>query len=51
MSEECIRRDSFESVPGLIATIEDYLKQSNQNPQVFVWTAPAERILAKITKC
>lgn len=51
LSEKRIRRESFESVPDLIATIEDYLKQSNQNPQVFVWTAPAERILAKIAKC
>lgn len=51
LSEKRIRRESFESVPDLIATIEDYLKQSNQNPHIFVWTAPAERILAKIAKC
>ncbi len=46
-----IRRDSFESVPELIATIDDYVAQSNQNPHVFVWTASVDRILAKIAKC
>jgi transposase len=46
-----IRRDSFESVPELITTIDDYVAQSNQNPHVFVWTASVDRILAKIAKC
>ena len=46
-----LRRDSFESVPDLIATIQAYLDHSNQNPHVFVWTASADRILAKIAKC
>ncbi|MBK5188141.1 MAG: IS630 family transposase [Gemmatimonadaceae bacterium] len=46
-----IRRESFESVPELIATINNYLAQSNQNPHVFVWTASAESIRAKIAKC
>jgi transposase len=27
------------------------LEYRNQNPQVFVWSAPVERILAKIAKC
>jgi transposase len=46
-----IRGDSFESVPELIATIDEYLVQSNQNPHVFVWTASVDRVLAKIAKC
>ena len=25
--------------------IEEYISNHNQNPQVFVWSAPAERIL------
>lgn len=28
----------------------DYIAQSNQNPPIFVWTASAESILAKIAK-
>jgi transposase len=51
LTDKRIRRDSFESVPELIAAIEDYLHQSNQNPHIFVWTASAESILAKIAKC
>lgn len=46
-----IRRGSFQNVPGLIAAIQAYLDNHNQNPQVFVWSAPVERILAKIAKC
>lgn len=46
-----IRRGSFRNVPDLIKTIEEYLKYHNQNPKVFTWSAPAERILEKIVKC
>jgi len=38
-------------VPALIAAIQQYLDNHNQNPRVFVWSAPVERILAKIAKC
>jgi transposase len=51
LTDKRIRRGSFESVPELIATINDYLAESNQSPHVFVWTASAESILAKIAKC
>ncbi len=51
LTDKRIRRGSFEGVPELIATIEDYLMQSNQNPHVFVWTASVDSILAKIAKC
>ena len=51
LTDKRIRRDSFESVPELIATIDGYIAQSNQNPHIFVWTASADRILAKIAKC
>jgi len=46
-----IRRGSFCNVSALIKAIEDYLSNHNQNPKVFVWSAPAERILEKIVKC
>ncbi|MGH2823923.1 MAG: IS630 family transposase [Thermoleophilaceae bacterium] len=46
-----LRRGSFDSVPALIASIDAYLAQSNQNPRVFVWTASVDRLLAKIAKC
>jgi transposase len=51
ITDKRIRRGVFRSVPALIAAIKDYLHNHNQNPQVFVWSAPVEQILAKIAKC
>jgi transposase len=51
ITDKRIRRGSFGSVPELIAAITEYLENHNQNPRVFVWSAPVERILAKIAKC
>jgi len=51
ITDKRIRRGSFSSVRELIAAITQYLENHNQNPQVFVWSAPVEKILAKIAKC
>jgi len=51
LTDKRIRRGSFRNVPALITAIKDYLDNYNQNPQVFVWSAPVEQILAKIAKC
>jgi transposase len=51
ITDKRLRRGSFHSVPALIAAIDEYLSNHNQNPRVFVWSAPVERILAKIPKC
>ena len=51
LTDKRIRRGSFLNVSALIAAIKDYLDNHNQNPRVFVWSAPVERILAKIAKC
>ena len=51
LTEKRIRRGSFQNVPALVAAIQDYLDNHNQHPQVFVWSASAESILAKIAKC
>lgn len=45
-----IRRGTFQNVPALIAAIRDYIDNHNQHPRVFVWTAPVEKILAKVAK-
>jgi hypothetical protein len=42
---------SFHALKELITAIEDYIENHNQKPQVFVWSAPVERILSKIAKC
>jgi len=51
ITDQRIRRGSFSSVPELIAAIMHYVENHNQNPQVFVWSASVEKILAKIAKC
>jgi transposase len=51
ITEKRIRRDSFESVPELIAAIEEYLAVTNANPKPFVWHKSAQTILDKIARC
>jgi transposase len=51
ITEKRLRRSSFRSVPELIESINEYLNNHNQNPRAFIWSAPVERILAKIAKC
>ena len=43
--------ESFESVPDLIAAVDEYLPMSNTDPTPFVWHASIESILAKIARC
>lgn len=51
ITDKRIRRGSFQNVSALIKAIKDYLENHNQNPKIFIWSAPVERILAKIAKC
>ena len=51
LTDKRLRRGSFVSVPILIAAIKDYLTNHNQNPRVFIWSAPVDEILTKIAKC
>ena len=44
LTRKRIRRDSFLSVPDLIAAIEEFLEVWNENPQPFVWTGTVESI-------
>ena len=50
LTDKALRRGSFNSVPDLIAAIEDYTAASNDNPQPFVWTATTDSILAKVRR-
>ena len=43
-----LKRGSFASVPELIAAIEHYIANNNDEPKPFVWTKTAEEILAKL---
>jgi len=51
LTDKRIRRGAFQNVPTLIAAIHDYVSNHKQHQQVFVWSAPVERILAKIATC
>ena len=51
ITDKRIRRGVFKSVPDLIAAIQEYLDNHNQNPRIFTWTASVEQILAKVAKC
>jgi transposase len=51
ITDKRIRRGVFESVPALVTAIEEYLSNHNQNPRVFIWSAPVDKILEKISKC
>ena len=51
LTQKRIRRGSFHNVKALIEAILDYIDNNNQNPHVFVWTAPVDKIMNKIAKC
>ena len=45
-----IRRGVFTSVADLKHAIQGYIREHNRNPKPFVWTKPAETILAKLDR-
>ena len=45
-----IRAGVFRSVAELEAAITDYIRQHNQSPKPFIWTAKAQDILAKVSR-
>ncbi len=50
ITDKLIRRGVFRIVKELERAIMDYIGQHNENPEPFVWTAPAERILQKVRR-
>jgi transposase len=46
-----IRRGSFRNVGELIAAINAYVHQTNEDPKPLVWAAKANDILKKVAKC
>ena len=51
MTQQRIRRGTFQSVPQLIGAITEHLESYNRDPTAFVWTKDAAMILAKIQRC
>jgi transposase len=50
ITDKRIRRGTFNSVEALVKAIESYIAEHNENPKSFVWTAKAEKILAKVRR-
>ena len=50
LTERRLRRGSFCSLDHLIDAITLWADHWNQNPKPFVWRAPAEEILDKVTR-
>ena len=51
LTRKRIRRGVFQSVPELVATIEEYIQINNKNPKPFIWTNKAEEIVIKVGHC
>jgi hypothetical protein len=51
ITRDRIRRGTFESVPALVAAINEYLQHYNAAPRRFVWTKSADMIRDKIATC
>jgi len=50
ITDKRIRRGTFHNVRQLIAAIDAYIAEHNENPRSFTWTAKAEDILAKVRR-
>lgn len=50
LTDKAIRRGTFVSVPDLISSIENYLRNYNAQPKPFIWTASVDSILVKLQK-
>jgi transposase len=50
ITDKRIRRGTFRNVEQLIAAIEAFIQEHNDNPQAFTWTAKADEILAKVRR-
>lgn len=50
LTRRAIRRGVFTSVADLQDTIRLYIRKQNSDPKPFVWTKPAETILAKLRR-
>ena len=51
ITQQRIRRGTFQSVPQRIKAIHEYVKNYNRDPRKFIWTKDADMILAKIDRC
>ena len=51
LTEEVVREGSFQSVPTLVATINDWLAERNRHPHRYVWRADGYQLSWKKIAC
>jgi transposase len=51
LTRKRIKRGVFQSVPDLVAAIQEFIQTNNQQPKPFVWTKRADQILEKVGHC
>jgi len=50
ISQQAIKRGSFNSVSHLVKTIDAFIKNYNEKASPFVWVATADSIFAKLER-
>jgi transposase len=50
LTDQLLRRSDHRSVQALEKDIREWVKAWNENPQPFIWTKPAEEILASLQR-
>ena len=50
LTDKCVRRGVFHSVPELQQSIQNYIDHHNRNPKPYLWTAKAKDILEKVKR-
>ncbi len=50
ITQQRIWRGVFRSVSELVTVIDEYVRNHNQAPKPFIWTAKASDILEKVTR-
>src|SRR5450755_2277158 len=50
ITQRAIRRGTFRSVKELVAKIDQFVENDNQNARPFAWTATADSIFAKVQR-
>lgn len=50
LSQNRLRRGSFRSTQELVAAVDGYIEQHNDNPKPYIWTSAASDILEKVKR-
>ena len=51
LTDKQIRRGAFGSVRDLVHAIREFIAAYNRDPKPFIWTATAQSIIDKVSRC